>query len=247
MTEPFVSRGFRGRRQPGATGRRLTPGQYETRGFPVLSAGPTPRTSLATWDFTGRGPSAPVARWTWDEFEALPHETVTTDIHCVTKWSELDTVWGGLRGHAAGGSLHARGGVGTIRARGVRRWLHGAAPTSRSSRSRGAAPEGAQGRRARATVARRDGREARRHGDLNGTFSRVTREAQWQVRNPDALRIRCVPPPGPNVPKRRGSALRRLAQSQQTRASPAPRRSPKLPQKMSPRAAGHAARSRVTR
>jgi DMSO/TMAO reductase YedYZ molybdopterin-dependent catalytic subunit len=96
MTEPFVSRGFRGRRQPEATARRLAPGQYETRDFPVLSAGPTPRMSLATWDFTVRGPGGPAARWTWDEFQALPHETVATDIHCVTKWSKLDTVWEGV-------------------------------------------------------------------------------------------------------------------------------------------------------
>jgi DMSO/TMAO reductase YedYZ molybdopterin-dependent catalytic subunit len=96
MAEPFVSRGFRGRRQPGATARRLPPGQYETPDFPVLSAGPTPHTSLATWDFTVRGPGGPAARWTWDEFQALPHETVTADIHCVTKWSKLDTVWDGV-------------------------------------------------------------------------------------------------------------------------------------------------------
>jgi DMSO/TMAO reductase YedYZ molybdopterin-dependent catalytic subunit len=96
MAEPFVSRGFRGRRQPDATAHRLPPGQYETRDFPVLSAGPTPHTSLATWDFTVRGPGGPAARWTWDEFQALPHETVTTDIHCVTKWSKLGTVWEGV-------------------------------------------------------------------------------------------------------------------------------------------------------
>ena len=45
---------------------------------------------------TVRGPGGPVARWTWEEFKALPHETVTTDIHCVTKWSKLDTVWEGV-------------------------------------------------------------------------------------------------------------------------------------------------------
>jgi DMSO/TMAO reductase YedYZ molybdopterin-dependent catalytic subunit len=96
MTEPFVSRGFRGRRQPAATAGRLPPGQYETRDFPVLSAGPTPRTTLAGWDFTFRGTGAPAARWTWEEFQALPHEKVKTDIHCVTKWSKLDTVWEGV-------------------------------------------------------------------------------------------------------------------------------------------------------
>src|SRR5215510_1589739 len=96
MSEPFVSRGFRGRRQPSAVESRLPPGQYETRDFPVLSAGPTPRTALETWDFTIRDRNGAVARWSWDEFNALPHETITTDIHCVTKWSKFNTVWAGV-------------------------------------------------------------------------------------------------------------------------------------------------------
>jgi DMSO/TMAO reductase YedYZ molybdopterin-dependent catalytic subunit len=63
-----------------------------TDDFPVLSAGPTPRTPLEEWTFTITGGSEPV-RWTWDEFRQLPSETVTKDIHCVTKWSKLDTTW----------------------------------------------------------------------------------------------------------------------------------------------------------
>ena len=35
-------------------------------------------------------------RWTWEEFRALPSEEITRDIHCVTKWSKLDTVWRGV-------------------------------------------------------------------------------------------------------------------------------------------------------
>ena len=54
------------------------------------------RTPLARWDFTLRAPDGTEARWTWNEFEALPHETVKADIHCVTKWSKLDTVWHGV-------------------------------------------------------------------------------------------------------------------------------------------------------
>ncbi|MFN8593781.1 MAG: sulfite oxidase-like oxidoreductase [Thermomicrobiales bacterium] len=97
MTGSFISRGFRGRRRedPALAGR-VPPGQYVTSDFPVLSAGPTPRTSLATWDFAIRGAVQPDRRWTWDEFRALPSETITTDIHCVTKWSKLDTVWEGV-------------------------------------------------------------------------------------------------------------------------------------------------------
>ena len=35
-------------------------------------------------------------KWTWDEFRKLPRETVTVDVHRVTKWSKLDTVWTGV-------------------------------------------------------------------------------------------------------------------------------------------------------
>ena len=95
MPSPF-SRGFRGRRPSPANADRIPPGQYETHDFPVLSAGPTPRVSLADWDFTIRGAGGQTARWTWDEFQALPRDRVTRDIHCVTKWSKLDTVWEGV-------------------------------------------------------------------------------------------------------------------------------------------------------
>ena len=90
-----ISRGFRGRR-PDVDPARLPPGQYLTRRFPVLSAGPTPRTSADEWSFTVGGAVEQRRSWTWDEFQALPAETVTHDIHCVTKWSKLDTTWTGV-------------------------------------------------------------------------------------------------------------------------------------------------------
>ena len=91
-----VSRGFQGRRRGDADPTRVPPGQYVTGDFPVLSAGPTPHTPLAEWDFTIRGAVDEPVSWTWDEFLALPSETPTVDIHCVTKWSKLDTVWKGV-------------------------------------------------------------------------------------------------------------------------------------------------------
>ena len=96
MRQGFISRGFRGRRRQDGSASRLPPGQYRTDDFPVLSAGPTPRTPLAVWDFTIDGEVAQPKRWTWEEFRALPSETITADIHCVTKWSKLDTVWEGV-------------------------------------------------------------------------------------------------------------------------------------------------------
>jgi DMSO/TMAO reductase YedYZ molybdopterin-dependent catalytic subunit len=92
----YVSRGFRGKRREEGPEGRVPPGQYLVDDFPVLSAGPTPRTPLEEWDFVVTGAVAERKRWTWDEFRSLPSETITKDIHCVTKWSKLDTVWQGV-------------------------------------------------------------------------------------------------------------------------------------------------------
>src|SRR5262249_24806238 len=64
--------------------------------FPVLSAGPTPRTPLDRWTFSLEGLVRTPARWSWDEFRQLPRQTFTVDIHCVTKWTKLDTQWEGV-------------------------------------------------------------------------------------------------------------------------------------------------------
>ena len=90
----FISRGFHGRRQEAPAGR-VPPGQYVTSDFPVLSAGPTPHTPLTSWTFSIEGGREPKS-WTWQEFQALPTEDVTVDIHCVTRWSKLDTHWKGV-------------------------------------------------------------------------------------------------------------------------------------------------------
>jgi DMSO/TMAO reductase YedYZ molybdopterin-dependent catalytic subunit len=90
-----VSRGFRGRRRDVDTSR-VPPGQYVVDDFPVLSAGPTPRTQLDEWSFTIGGAVDRPVSWPWAEFAALPAETFTVDIHCVTKWSKLATSWKGV-------------------------------------------------------------------------------------------------------------------------------------------------------
>jgi DMSO/TMAO reductase YedYZ molybdopterin-dependent catalytic subunit len=92
----FISRGFRGRRQVDAPAERVPPGQYVTSDFPVLSAGPTPDVPLDQWRFTISGQVNKPLAWTWQEFMALPSEDVTVDIHCVTKWTKLDTTWKGV-------------------------------------------------------------------------------------------------------------------------------------------------------
>ena len=92
----FISRGFKGKRRDIADSSRVPPGQHVVRDFPVLSAGPTPRLPLADWSFSIVGEVDEPKRWTWDEFRKLPAETVNVDIHCVTKWTKLDTSWTGV-------------------------------------------------------------------------------------------------------------------------------------------------------
>jgi DMSO/TMAO reductase YedYZ molybdopterin-dependent catalytic subunit len=91
-----ISRGFMGRRRPVEDPARIPPGQYLTHDFPVLSAGPTPRTPPEEWSFTIGGEVDADVTWSWQQFLELPSEAVTVDIHCVTKWSKLDTAWRGV-------------------------------------------------------------------------------------------------------------------------------------------------------
>ncbi|MFC7990933.1 sulfite oxidase-like oxidoreductase [Streptomyces pilosus] len=89
-----VSRGFRGSARDAR--HTLPPGQYETHGFPVLSAGPTPRVDLDEWEFTVTTETGDRYSWDWAQLMALPSRTPTVDLHCVTKWSKFDTVWEGV-------------------------------------------------------------------------------------------------------------------------------------------------------
>jgi len=99
VTQRFVTRGFVGRRGTGANAdvaSRVPPGQYLTSDFPVLSAGPTPRTPLDGWSFAIEGLVGEPMRWSWDEFLTLPSRDWTVDISCVTKWTKLDMRWRGV-------------------------------------------------------------------------------------------------------------------------------------------------------
>jgi DMSO/TMAO reductase YedYZ molybdopterin-dependent catalytic subunit len=87
--EELVRRGY----DPG----RLPPGQYFTDRFPVLHLGDVPATDLATWDLRLFGAVREECRLTWHELRALPQTDVVCDIHCVTKWTKLDTSWSGVR------------------------------------------------------------------------------------------------------------------------------------------------------
>src|SRR3954466_14828180 len=89
----IVTPGFRGRRRAAV---ELPPGQYLVEDFPVLSAGPTPRVDIDSWQFTVITETGEQHHWIWADMLALPQEAPTVDIHCVTKWSKLGTSWRGV-------------------------------------------------------------------------------------------------------------------------------------------------------
>ena len=87
-----------GRKDP--TGR-VPPGQRVTEKFPVMTAGDPTVADAADWDLalsieTTDGAVREIARWDYDAFSALPQREIVCDIHCVTRWSKLDTRWRGV-------------------------------------------------------------------------------------------------------------------------------------------------------
>lgn len=75
---------------------RLPPGQSASIKWPVLHVGAPPRFDPATWDFRVGGLVEKPVRFSWPEMMALPRSEVTTDFHCVTKWSTFDNRWEGV-------------------------------------------------------------------------------------------------------------------------------------------------------
>lgn len=75
---------------------RIPEGQFLTQKFPVLTYGPTPKIPAEEWTLRIFGEVAEEAVWTWADVMAMPYCEVQSDFHCVTTWSKLDNVWGGV-------------------------------------------------------------------------------------------------------------------------------------------------------
>jgi DMSO/TMAO reductase YedYZ molybdopterin-dependent catalytic subunit len=84
------------RREHGPSQDRLPPGQVLTQKFPVLHYGSTPRVDLKDWCLGVWGLVEEAREWTWEEFMELPRQRQICDIHCVTRWSKLETTWEGV-------------------------------------------------------------------------------------------------------------------------------------------------------
>ena len=100
----------------------MPPGQYVTKDFPVLAAGPTPHIARDEWTFTLTTETGKVDRYDWVAFDKLPAQEITVDLHCVTRWSKLQTAWqgvsldtllAGVETSAAFAIVHAYGGYTT--------------------------------------------------------------------------------------------------------------------------------------
>ena len=94
MALPFLRRPLNSREQ--AVAHRLPPGQYLTEKWPVLHYGGVPRVDLAAWDLRVDGLVEHPLRLTYDDLRRLPRTDLKADIHCVTRWSLLDSTWGGV-------------------------------------------------------------------------------------------------------------------------------------------------------
>ena len=75
---------------------RLPPGQYLTDRFPVLHVGDVPTYAPGEWSLRVFGVVDNEFTLSFDELKEMPSVELTTDIHCVTKWSKFDTVWRGV-------------------------------------------------------------------------------------------------------------------------------------------------------
>ena len=112
----FFDRNRKEVEEKGYDPNRLPPGQYLTDRFPVLHVGDVPTYAPGEWNLTIGGLVDNPFTLTFEELTALPSVTLTTDIHCVTKWSKFDTMWRGVKLkdllHTAGiqdGATHVMG------------------------------------------------------------------------------------------------------------------------------------------
>jgi DMSO/TMAO reductase YedYZ molybdopterin-dependent catalytic subunit len=83
-------------REAGYDPARLPPGQYFTEKWPVLHAGEVPDVDIATWTLALNGEVEEPVTLSFEELTALPATEVTSDIHCVTRWSRFDAHFKGV-------------------------------------------------------------------------------------------------------------------------------------------------------
>jgi len=75
---------------------RVPPGQVVTDRFPILHEGEVPAYDMTEWTLRVFGEVEEERVVTYEQLLAMPQTQVLCDIHCVTRWSKLDTAWEGI-------------------------------------------------------------------------------------------------------------------------------------------------------
>ena len=75
---------------------KLPVGQHLTENWPVLDLGVHPTVSLQQWSLRVDGSVEEPLTLDWEAFQALPQVEDTSDFHCVTTWSLMDSDWKGV-------------------------------------------------------------------------------------------------------------------------------------------------------
>ena len=76
---------------------RIPAGQTQVNNFPVLDMGIKPNINKNEWSLRVFGLVEKELNIDWTDFQALPQVTDISDFHCVTRWSQLDMNWQGVR------------------------------------------------------------------------------------------------------------------------------------------------------
>lgn len=76
---------------------RVPPGQTVTDRFPILHEGDVPQYDMSSWSIRVFGEVEEEKTFTFDDLMNMPQTDVLCDIHCVTRWSKLDTNWRGIK------------------------------------------------------------------------------------------------------------------------------------------------------
>jgi DMSO/TMAO reductase YedYZ molybdopterin-dependent catalytic subunit len=85
--------------QPGKlnANARVPAGQTEVKNFPRLDLGIVPDVTTENWRLRIYGLVENELNLDWAAFQAMNQVTDVSDFHCVTRWSQLDMDWQGVR------------------------------------------------------------------------------------------------------------------------------------------------------
>ncbi|MFA6040558.1 MAG: sulfite oxidase-like oxidoreductase [Methylophilus sp.] len=76
---------------------RLPAGQKQVTNFPILDLGVKPWIGTSEWKLQVYGLVENELSLDWAAFKALPQIHDVSDFHCVTRWSQFDMCWQGVR------------------------------------------------------------------------------------------------------------------------------------------------------